>query len=132
WHEGMNWAGIHRLPLICVIENNQYAISVPSDEQVGGRVYKRAEGYGMHGVLIDGNDPFLVTATMQDAVARARSGEGPTLIEAETYRYYAHTSDDNDSLYRSREEVEQWRKKDPLSRLRQYLIEQRLLTEESE
>ncbi len=132
WHEAMNWAGIHDLPLICVIENNQYAISVPSEEEVAGQIADRAIGYGFAGHLIDGNDPFQVLATMQEAVARARSGEGPTLIEAETYRYYAHTSDDNDTLYRSRDEVERWRKKDPVARLKQYLIESRMLTEARE
>jgi 2-oxoisovalerate dehydrogenase E1 component len=132
WHEAMNWAGIHDLPLICVIENNHYAISVPTEEEVAGGVAERAAGYGFPGHKIDGNDPFEVLATMQVAVDRARSGQGPTLIEADTYRYYAHTSDDNDTLYRSREEVERWRKKDPLSRLEQYLIENRLLTEAQE
>ncbi len=132
WHEAMNWAGIHQLPLICLIENNQYAISVPTHEEVAGKIADRAQGYGMEGRLIDGNDPFIVLSTMQEAVTRARSGAGPTLIEADTYRYYAHTSDDNDALYRSREEVERWRKKDPLGRLKQYLIESRLLTEAQE
>ena len=132
WHEAMNWAGIHDLPLVCVIENNQYAISVPNEEQVAGRVADRAAGYGFPGHLIDGNDPFAVVATMQEAVSRARAGDGPTLIEAQTYRYYAHTSDDNDTLYRTREEVETWRKKDPLERLKVYLIENRLLTEADE
>ena len=132
WHEAMNWAGIHDLPLICVIENNHYAISVPAEEEVAGSIAERAAGYGFKGVLIDGNDPFQVLAAMQDGVSRARAGEGPTLIEAETYRYYAHTSDDNDSLYRSRDEVERWRKKDPVGRLKQYLIENRLLTEARE
>ena len=132
WHEAMNWAGIHKLPLICVIENNQYAISVPTNEGVAGRVADRAPGYGFPGHVIDGNDAFEVLATMRAAVARARAGEGPTLIEAETYRYYAHTSDDNDTLYRSREEVERWRKKDPLRRLKSYLIENRLLSEAEE
>ena len=132
WHEAMNWAGIHDLPLICVIENNHYAISVPTEEEVAGQIADRAKGYGFAGYLIDGNDPFQVLQTMHEAVERARSGGGPSLIEAETYRYYAHTSDDNDALYRSREEVERWRKKDPLGRLKQYLIESRLLTEARE
>jgi 2-oxoisovalerate dehydrogenase E1 component len=132
WHEAMNWAGIHSLPLIFMIENNQYAISVPTTEEVAGQIADRARGYGFEGHLIDGNDPFEVLATMQGAVRRARAGEGPTLIEADTYRYYAHTSDDNDALYRSREEVERWRKKDPVQRLKQYLIESRLLTEDHE
>ena len=132
WHEAMNWAGIHDLPLIFVIENNQYAISVPTEEGVAGRVADRAQGYGFPGQAIDGNEPFEVLSTMQSAVTRARAGEGPTLIEAETYRYYAHTSDDNDALYRSRDEVERWRKRDPVAKLRQYLIENRLLTEAEE
>lgn len=132
WHEAMNWAGIHKLPLICVIENNQYAISVPTTEGVAGSVADRAAGYGFPGHRIDGNDVFAVMETMNEAVARARGGEGPTLIEAMTYRYYAHTSDDNDSLYRDKEEVERWRKKDPLAALRSYLIENRLLTDEDE
>jgi 2-oxoisovalerate dehydrogenase E1 component len=132
WHEAMNWAGIHDLPLIFVIENNHYAISVPSDEGVAGNIATRAAGYGFPGHRIDGNDPLVVLATMQEAVSRARSGGGPSLIEAETYRYYAHTSDDNDTLYREKEEVERWRKKDPVGRLRQYLIEHRLLPEADE
>jgi len=132
WHEAMNWAGIHQLPLVFVVENNQYAISVPSDEQIAGKLAHRAAGYGFEGRAIDGNAPFEVVAAMQQAAARARSGGGPTLIEAETYRYYAHTSDDDDALYRTREEVETWRKKDPLARLQQYLIENRMLTEAEE
>lgn len=132
WHEAMNWAGIHKLPLICVIENNQYAISVPTSEGVAGSIADRAAGYGFGGHRIDGNDVFEVVSTMNEAVARARAGQGPTLIEAMTYRYYAHTSDDNDSLYRDKEEVEHWRKRDPLSAVRSYLIESRLLTEEEE
>ena len=132
WHEAMNWAGIHKLPLIFVIENNQYAISVPTEEGIAGKIADRAQGYGFVGLAIDGNNPLTVLKTMQGAVARARAGEGPTLIEAETYRFYAHTSDDNDALYRTPEEVETWRKRDPVAWLRQYLIESRLLTEAQE
>jgi 2-oxoisovalerate dehydrogenase E1 component len=132
WHEAMNWAGIHKLPLIFVIENNGYAISVPHEEQVAGSLAARAESYGFPGVEVDGNRALRVYKVMKAAVARARAGEGPTLIEAETYRYYAHTSDDNDTLYRSREEVETWRKRDPVARVRQYLIENRLLSEATE
>ncbi|MGH8914019.1 MAG: alpha-ketoacid dehydrogenase subunit alpha/beta [Acidimicrobiia bacterium] len=132
WHEAMNWAGIRRLPIVFVIENNNYAISVPIDEQVAGSIAARATSYGFPGVSVDGNRTLRVFKAMKEAVARARSGEGPTLIEAETYRYYAHTSDDNDTLYRTREEVETWRKRDPVARVRQYLIENRLLTEAEE
>jgi 2-oxoisovalerate dehydrogenase E1 component len=132
WHEAMNWAGIHRLPLVVVIENNQYAISVPSEYEVAGRIADRAAGYGFFGELIDGNDPLEVLAAMGRAVDRARRGEGPTLVEAETYRYYAHTSDDDDRLYRTRAEVDEWRRNDPVVNIRQYLIESRLLPEDDE
>ncbi len=129
WHEAMNFAGIHELPLIVLIENNQYAISVPEHDEVGGHIAARAVGYGIHGVVVDGNDPLAVYKVAKDAADRARRGDGPTLIEAKTYRYYAHTSDDDDMLYRTREEVDQWRRRDPLSQLRVYLIEQRLLSD---
>ncbi|HUO45761.1 MAG TPA: thiamine pyrophosphate-dependent enzyme [Acidimicrobiia bacterium] len=132
WHEAMNFAGIHRLPLVFVIENNHYAISVPTHQGVAGSICKRAEGYGMAGYLVDGNDPLLVYRTVKEAVERARRGQGAALVEAETYRYYAHTSDDDDRLYRSREEVEEWRRHDPVVTLKQYLIEERLLTEADE
>ncbi len=132
WHEGMNWAGIHRLPVVFFIENNQYAISVPSTEEVAGSIAQRAEGYGMPGIEIDGNDPLNVYKTTREAVERARSGGGPSLIEAKTYRYYAHTSDDDDRLYRSREEVDEWRRNDPVVYLKQYLIEERLLSDAAE
>jgi 2-oxoisovalerate dehydrogenase E1 component len=129
WHEMMNFAGARRLPLIVVIENNQYAISVPEAEEIGGAIADRAIGYGFHGMLIDGNDALSVYSATKAAADRARAGDGPSLIEARTYRYYAHTSDDDDKLYRSREEVEQWRRRDPLILLKQYLIESRLLPE---
>ncbi|MDH3306905.1 MAG: thiamine pyrophosphate-dependent enzyme, partial [Acidimicrobiia bacterium] len=132
WPEALNFAGIHDLPLIVIIENNDYAISVQSAEEVGGHIAERAKGYGLYGVEIDGNDPLVVYKTVQAAVERARKGQGATLIEAKTYRYYAHTSDDDDRLYRSREEVEMWRRRDPIEILKQYLIEQRLLPEATE
>ncbi|GMR03019.1 MAG: dehydrogenase E1 component subunit alpha/beta [Acidimicrobiia bacterium] len=128
WHEAMNFAGIHKLPVIFLIQNNLYAISVPARSEVAGQVADRAVGYGMPGVVVDGNNVLEVYGAMSAAVTRARAGEGPTLIEAKTYRYYAHTSDDDDKLYRSREEVELWRRKDPIPNFRQYLVEQRVLT----
>ncbi|MFP5331499.1 MAG: thiamine pyrophosphate-dependent enzyme [Acidimicrobiia bacterium] len=132
WHEAMNWAGIHRLGVIFVIENNHYAISVPYEEEVAGSITDRARGYDIAGRLIDGNDPLMVYRAMTDAIKRARSGGGPTLIEAETYRYYAHTSDDDDRLYRTREEVDEWRRNDPVVTIKQYLIEERLLSDADE
>ena len=132
WHEAMNFVAIHKLPVVFVIENNHYAISVSEAEEVAGSIVERALGYDMEASSIDGNDALLVYSTTKKAVDRARAGEGPTLIEAQTYRYYGHTSDDRDSDYRTADEVERWRKKDPLLRLHQYLIEARLLPDETE
>jgi len=132
WHEAMNYAGAHDLPVVFLIENNLYAISVPAGEEVAGIIAERAAGYGMPGVEVDGNDVLAVYGVMAAAVRRARSGEGPSLIEAKTYRYYAHTSDDDDKVYRSAEEVELWRRKDPILVLKQYMVESRLLDEVAE
>jgi 2-oxoisovalerate dehydrogenase E1 component alpha subunit len=122
WHEGLNFAGIHRLPVVFVCENNQYAISVSQTKQMAIRnVADRAPGYGFPGVVVDGNDVLACYAAMREAVDRARSGEGPTLIEAKTYRFFPHTSDDDDRTYRSREEVEQAKHKDPVHMLEHYL-----------
>ncbi len=132
WHEAMNFAGIQKLPMIFLVENNLYAISVPVAQEVAGSVAARANGYGIPGIEVDGNDVLAMYGVMSAAVSRARAGDGPTLIEAKTYRYYAHTSDDDDKLYRSAEEVELWRRKDPITVLRQYLVESRLLDENTE
>jgi 2-oxoisovalerate dehydrogenase E1 component alpha subunit len=121
WHGAMNFAGIHDLPLIFVCENNQYAISVHESKQVAGRVFKRAEGYGFPGFEGDGNDVLDSYRLTKDAVDRARAGEGPSLIELRTYRFYSHTSDDDDRTYRSRDEVDEWRKKDPIPNFEAYL-----------
>jgi 2-oxoisovalerate dehydrogenase E1 component alpha subunit len=121
WHGAMNFAGIHNLPLIFVCENNQYAISVHESKQVAGRVFKRAEGYGFPGFEGDGNDVLDSYRLTKDAVDRARAGEGPSLVELRTYRFYSHTSDDDDRTYRPREEVEEWRKKDPIPKFEDYL-----------
>jgi len=122
WHGAMNFAGIHKLPLVLVCENNQYAISVHESKQVAGRVYQRAEGYGMPGFEGDGNDVLESYRLVKTAVDRARAGEGPSLIELRTYRFYSHTSDDDDRTYRPREEVEEWKKKDPINRFQDYLL----------
>ncbi|MDH3470800.1 MAG: dehydrogenase E1 component subunit alpha/beta [Acidimicrobiia bacterium] len=132
WHEAMNFAGIHQLPMVFVIENNQYAISVPEAQEVAGNLADRGLGYGIPGMGVDGNDMVQVYAAAKTAVDRARDGEGPSLLVARTYRFYAHTSDDDDTLYRTAEEVEIWRRKDPLTIAWQYLTEQRLLDEKTE
>jgi 2-oxoisovalerate dehydrogenase E1 component alpha subunit len=130
WHEAMNFAGIHDLPVVFLIENNIYAISVPQKLQVAGSIAGRAAGYGFPGVEVDGNDVLAVYEVAKEAVYRARRGEGPTLIEAKTYRLTAHSSDDDDRRYRGRDEVEEWRKKDPITRYERYLEEIELLNEE--
>ncbi len=121
WHGAMNFAGVHKLPLVFVVENNQYAISVHESKQVAGSVHARAEGYGMPGYLGDGNDVLETYRLAREAVDRARAGEGPTLLELRTYRHYSHTSDDDDRTYRSKEEVQEWREKDPIPRFERYL-----------
>ncbi len=133
FHEAMNFVGVHRLPFVAVCENNGYAISTPlTQESATENIAAYAHSYGFTGVIVDGNAALDVYAAMHRAIERARSGEGPTLIEAKTYRYLAHTSDDDDRAYRPPEEVEAWRKKDPVQKLKQYLIEQRLLPESAE
>ena len=129
WHEAMNMAGIHDLPLIFLVQNNVYAISVPEKLQVAGSIAARAEGYGFPGIAVDGNDVLAVYEVAKEAVERARGGDGPTLIEARTYRMTAHSSDDDDRRYREREEIEEWRLKDPIVRFEKYLFENGILDE---
>ena len=121
WHGAMNFAGIHKLPLVFICENNQYAISVHESKQVAGSVHGRAAGYGMPGHLGDGNDVLETYRLVKEAVDRARAGEGPSLIELKTYRFYSHTSDDDDRTYRTKEEVDEARLKDPIRRFEKYL-----------
>jgi len=121
-HEAMNFSGIHKLPVIFVCEHNGYAISVPWRLQCAVEdVAIRAEGYGFTGATVDGNDVLAVYEASRDAVERARKGDGPTFIEAKTYRQVAHSSDDDDRRYRSREEVDAWMKKDPLPLFQSWL-----------
>jgi 2-oxoisovalerate dehydrogenase E1 component alpha subunit len=129
WHEALNFAGVHKLPVVFLVENNLYAISVPLSKQLAGEnVAARGQGYGMPGIRVDGNDVFQVYETMKVAVERARKGEGPTLIEAVSYRLTPHSSDDDDLTYRTKEEVEKARKQDGLFVLETYLDEHQLWT----
>jgi 2-oxoisovalerate dehydrogenase E1 component alpha subunit len=112
-HEGLNFAAIHKLPFIFVVENNGYAISVPLARQVAGSsVADRAAGYGMPGIVVDGNDVLACYVASRDAIERARAGEGPTLIEAKVHRLTAHSSDDQQTKYRSEEELADERARD--------------------
>jgi 2-oxoisovalerate dehydrogenase E1 component alpha subunit len=130
WHEGMNWAGVHKLPFICLVQNNNYAISVPYEQQSAvPNVADRAVAYGVAGVIVDGNDVLACYNVMRDATLRAYSGEGATLVEAKTYRPVPHSSDDDDRSYRSREEVEEWKKKDPIQRFQHHLMSANIISE---
>jgi 2-oxoisovalerate dehydrogenase E1 component alpha subunit len=132
WHEGLNWAGVHNLPFICLVENNIYAISVPLEQQMPvADVAERASAYGMPGVVVDGNDVLAVYDAMKRAADRAYNGDGPTLIEAKTYRTVPHSSDDDDRSYRTREEVEEWKGKDPLMRFQKYLLDESILSRDA-
>lgn len=132
FHEGCNFAGVHKLPVILMCENNQYAISVPVHKQLGGRICDRAAGYGFPGVRVDGNDPLEVFKAVKEARARAVAGEGATLIEAMMYRISPHSTSDNDLAYRTKEEVDEHRGKDGVVKYKQYLIECGIWDEEKD
>jgi pyruvate dehydrogenase E1 component alpha subunit len=125
FHEAMNLAGVYRAPVLFLCENNLYAISLRRDRQTASEtIAAKAEGYGMPGVLVDGNDLFAVYRATADAVSRARSGGGPTLIEALTYRLGPHTTADDPGRYRDPQEEAEWRPRDPLQRIRRFLAQQ--------
>ncbi|WP_148417143.1 thiamine pyrophosphate-dependent dehydrogenase E1 component subunit alpha [Oceanobacillus jeddahense] len=133
FHEGLNFAGVHNLPVITMVENNKYAISVPYDRQVASEtISERASSYGMPGVRVDGNDPIAVYQVVKEARERAINGEGPTLIEAVTYRFTAHSSDDDDRAYREQEEVKEAKKKDSIITFAETLKEKNMLNEAKE
>ena len=131
WHEGMNFAGVHKLPIVFFCENNDYAISVPLRKQmVVEYIAERAPAYGMPGVTVDGSDVRAVYQATGEAAARARGGGGPTLIEAKVARLMPHTTDDDERRYRSAEELEERHKRDPIPLLRKQLQSEGVLNEE--
>lgn len=133
FHEGLNYAAVHRLPVIYLCQNNGWAISVPAERQTaGGGVAQRAAGYGIPGETLDGTDPFAVYQATRSAVERALAGEGPTLLELKVHRLEAHTCDDNQRLYRAEAELSELPKQDPLPALRAYLQTHSLLSAEAE
>lgn len=133
FHEALNFAAVYNAPVVFIIQNNQYAISTPRDIQTASKTLaQKSVAYGMPGILVDGNDIFAMYSASKYAVDRARRGEGPTLIEAYTYRLGAHTTSDDPTIYREDEEVEEWRKKDPVDRFRKYLLKKGIITEEWE
>lgn len=131
FHEGANFAAVHKLPMIIMVENNQYAISVPISKQVAcERISDRAIGYGMPGETVDGKDPIAVFEVMKRAVERARNGEGPSLIEVLTTRLTAHSSDDDQKQYRTAEDLIAGKEQDPLPYFANYLLENDIATAE--
>lgn len=131
WHEGLNWAGVHKLPLVCMVENNRYAISVPVEKQMAVEsVAQRAEAYGLEGISFDGNDVIESYRVLKYAIDKARAGDGPTLLEARTYRLVPHSSDDDDRTYRDKDEVDENWQNDPLPRFSNYLTQQGILGQE--
>lgn len=133
FHEALNFAGVFKAPVVFVCQNNQYAISTPFSRQTAAEtVSQKAVAYGFEGVRVDGNDVVACFVIAKNAVEKARRGQGPVLIEAVTYRIGPHTTADDPSRYRSEDEVERWRRVDPITRLKKYLIRSGLLTEEED
>jgi len=132
FHEALNFAALHDLPVIFLCQNNQYAISTPREEQTGSKsIAQKALAYGMPGVQVDGNDVLAVRRATDEAVATARAGDGPTLVEAVTYRMGVHTTVDDPSKYRDEEEVEEWKERDPIERLRIHLKNRELIDDDA-
>ena len=126
-HEAMNFASIHQLPVIFCCENNRYAISVPQEKQMAVlNVADRAAGYGIPGIVVNGNDPLEVYQVARTAVERARRGDGPTFVEIKTYRFMPHTSNDDDKRYRSKEELDAERANDPIVLFRELMIDNKV------
>jgi pyruvate dehydrogenase E1 component alpha subunit len=131
FHEALNFAGVFQTPVIFVCQNNQWAISLPRKKQTRSQTLaQKALAYGLPGIQVDGNDVLAVYASAAEAVDRARKGEGATLIECVTYRMSVHTTADDPKRYRTDDEVEDWRKRDPLTRLQKYLTRKKLLSDE--
>lgn len=133
FHEGMNFAATFDLPMITIIQNNQYAISTPRHKATKAKTLaQKAIAYGIPGIQVDGNDPLAMYLAVKTARERAEKGEGPTLIEAVTYRIGPHTTSDNPKLYREDSEVEEWLKKDPIKRFKNYLIDKKYWSEKKD
>lgn len=131
FHEALNFAAVFNLPVLFLVQNNGFAISVPLSQQtVAPSLAHKAVGYGMAGERVDGNDLVALLAVLNRGVMLARSGSGPLLIEAHTYRMQAHTNADDDTRYRSKEDVQEWVDKDPVKRMQAYLTNTGALTEE--
>ena len=133
FHEALNFAAVWDAPVVFIIQNNQYGISTPVSVQTRAKnLATKAVGYGMKGIQVDGNDFFAMTKAVQEATDHARSGKGPVLIEAVTYRKGAHTTSDDPTKYRTEEEEKEWDKTDPLKRLKSFLESKKLWSDKEE
>ncbi len=129
FHEAMNFAGVFQAPVVFLCQNNQWAISIPRHKQTRSKtIAQKAVAYGMPGIQVDGNDILAVYSAVSEAVERARTGQGPTLVECVTYRIQMHTTADDPRRYRADEELEGWKAKDPITRFETYLLRKKLLT----
>jgi pyruvate dehydrogenase E1 component alpha subunit len=128
FHNALNFAAVFRVPCVIVCQNNQWSISVPTSRQTASQTIAiKGRAYGVPSVRVDGNDLLAMCKVLGDAFAAARAGDGPTFVEAVTYRIGAHSTSDDPTRYRSDAEVEEWKKKDPLDRLRKHLVSRKLL-----
>ncbi len=133
FNEALNFAGVYQAPVVIVVQNNGWAISVPRHKQSAAQTLAaRGTGFGLPSILVDGNDILAVYDVMQQAIERARSGQGPALVETLTYRMGAHTTADDPTRYRDPAELEAWQAKDPIKRFRIFLMQRGLLTEEQD
>ena len=133
FYESMNLAGVYKLPVVFICQNNQWAISVPRERQTAAKtIAQKACACGFEGIQVDGNDIFAVYKATKDALAKAKNGGGPTLIECFTYRMGDHTTADDASRYRPKEDLEKWKLKDPLLRLKLYMEKKGLWTKQYE
>lgn len=131
FHEACNFASVFKAPVVFFCQNNQWAISVPVGAQTAGDIYRKADGYGFPGVRVDGNDVLATYLVTKQAVDRARAEGTPTLIEAITYRMGPHSTADDATRYQPKEQIEEWRRKDPISRYRTWLTTTKVMTDEA-
>ena len=133
FHEAMNFAGVYKSPIVFICQNNQWAISLPVSQQTSAEtIAQKAIAYGFEGIKVDGNDVFAVYKVVQEALKKAKEGKGPTLIECLTYRLADHTTSDDAKKYRKESEVEEWKKKDPILRLKKYMIKKKMFSDKYE
>jgi len=133
FHSAYNFAGVYKAPIVFICENNGWAISLPSNKQTASQSFaEKAEAYGFTGLRVDGNDILAVYKAARDAVENARKGRGPTMIECITYRMGPHSTSDDPNRYRTKEEIEEWKRKDPIERFRSYLERRGIWTRDFE